>query len=207
MKIMKILAFTDHHASRAAERKLLVLAKKQKPDLLICTGDISFFGTDVKRVVVRLNALARSVGIPLILVPGNHEDGKPLATYIQSMKLSSIIYLHKKVYRLHDCFIMAWGSGGFAYRDHSFLKWAKAAIKKAKPTDKKILLLHGPPYGTALDVVVSGHCGNKDYTLFIKKNMLDLVICGHIHECFGRVQKIGKAIAVNPGPFGAMIRI
>ncbi|MBI1971209.1 metallophosphoesterase [Candidatus Woesearchaeota archaeon] len=204
---MKILAFTDHHASRTAEARIFALAKKQKPDLLICTGDISFFGTDVKKVIVRLNALAKRVGIPLLLVPGNHEDGKPLQKYIQTMHLSSIIYLHKKSYRFRNYFFMAWGSGGFAYRDPVFLKWASAAIKQARLTDKKILLFHGPPYGTLLDVVVSGHCGNKDYTLFIKKNSPDLVICGHIHECFGKVQKIGKAIAVNPGPFGAMITI
>ena len=40
---MKILAFTDLHHSMAAIKKLKSKIKTQKPDILVCAGDISIF--------------------------------------------------------------------------------------------------------------------------------------------------------------------
>ncbi|MBI2147282.1 metallophosphoesterase family protein [Candidatus Woesearchaeota archaeon] len=204
---MKLLSFTDHHGSLRAEQRILALAVAQKPDLLVCAGDISFFGTSARVILHRLNALAAKAGAKLVLIPGNHEDGQPLMKWMRASKLRNIIYLHKRLWRKNNCLFMGWGSGGFAYRDSSFVRWANATIKKARIDDKVILLLHGPPHGTRLDMVVSGHCGNKDYTAFIKKHQPDLVLCGHIHEGFGKVQKIGKTVLLNPGPFGAVVEL
>lgn len=204
---MKLLAFTDHHGSRHAEQMILARAKKEKPDLLACAGDISFFGTSVVGVLKRLNAMAHNLDVPLVLIPGNHEEGQPILSIIKKLKLGNIVYLHRHSWRYGGCFFFGWGGGGFAYRDSAFLSWASKTIKTAKKGEKTILLTHGPPYGTKLDIVVSGHCGNKDYTAFIKKSKVDLVICGHLHECFGKAQKIGKTVLLNPGPVGAVVEI
>ena len=77
-----------------------------------------------------------------------------------------------------------------------------------KNIDKKIILLiHGPPYGTKLDKLAGQYSGNKDITDFVKKNKVDYVICGHLHENFGKKDKIGQAIVLNPGPYGKIIKL
>ena len=48
---------------------------------------------------------------------------------------------------------------------------------------------------------------NKTVKYFLVKNKIDLSICGHIHECFGNSDQIGKTLVINPSPNGAIIEI
>lgn len=74
--------------------------------------------------------------------------------------------------------------------------------------DKKIILVtHAPPYKTRLDKLAGEHCGNKSIRNFIEKSRSDLVICGHLHENFGREDKIKRTRIINPGHFGKVISI
>ena len=92
----------------------------------------------------------------------------------------------------------------------ALFKISGSIVKKiiAKNKDKKIiLLLHGPPYGTKVDKIVGQYAGNKDVRDFIERNKIDYAICGHLHENFGKTGKIKKAIVMNPGPYGKIIKL
>ena len=53
-----------------------------------------------------------------------------------------------------------------------------------------------------------GHSGNKSIKKFIMSERPNLVICGHLHENFGVIDKIGKnSMLVNPGAKGKIIEI
>lgn len=55
----------------------------------------------------------------------------------------------------------------------------------AIPADTDILLLHGPPFGIA-DLTRGGdRTGSPSLTRRIDEVKPRLVVCGHIHECFG----------------------
>ena len=80
------------------------------------------------------------------------------------------------------------------------------AIKNNK--DKKIILLtHAPPYRTKLDKLGRNYAGNKSFRNFIEKYKIDLHICGHLHENFGKEDKIKNTKIINPGPFGKIVEI
>ena len=200
---MKILAFTDIHGSLFALRKVEQKVKAQKPDLMVCAGDISIFEHGITGILRRLNKLNKQI----IVVHGNHEDESTFNKYSKLFK--NILFIHKKNFIKDNILFLGYGGGGFSLIDKGFEKTSikfKKIIQANK--DKKIILVtHAPPYKTRLDKLVEGHCGNKSIKKFIKKNKVDLLICGHLHENFGKEDKIKRTKIINPGPFGKIVEI
>ena len=201
---MKILTFTDTHGSLLALKRIRQKVKAQNPDLLICAGDVSIFEHGISGIMRKLNSLNKQV----IIVHGNHED---ISTFLKCSKLfKNIIFIHKKQFIKNNILFLGYGGGGFSIVDKEFEKTAKTRFKEiiSQNKDKKIILVtHAPPYKTKLDKLVQGHCGNKSIRKFVEKNKIDLLICGHLHENFGKKDKIRKTKIINPGPFGKIIII
>ncbi|VVB80689.1 Metallophosphoesterase, calcineurin superfamily [uncultured archaeon] len=90
------------------------------------------------------------------------------------------------------------------FRQKLYEKIFEKAISIKKRTGKKIIFLtHNAPYKTRLDLIRHGpqkgkHYGSFQEQLLIKKYQPDIVICGHMHENFGK-DKIGKSIIYNSG--------
>ncbi len=200
---MKILAFTDLHLSSVAFKKIKSKVRKQNPDLLICAGDVSIFEEGLNFILSKLNKLKKKT----LIIHGNHETSSVLRKLCKRYK--NLIFIHKKQYQQNNHLFLAYGGGGFSLTDPDFYKTGKKfhkIIKKNK--DKKIIFItHAPPYKTKVDLIVGSHCGNKTFRNFINKNKIDLHICGHLHETFGRKDKIKKTEVINPGPYGKIIRI
>ena len=79
---MKILAFTDTHADIEDLDKIKAKALKEKPDLLICCGDISVFGNGLNFALSFINDLK----IKTLIVKGNHETAKALESACSKFK-------------------------------------------------------------------------------------------------------------------------
>lgn len=199
---MKILAFTDIHGSLLALKRIEQKVKTQKPDLLVCAGDISIFEHGIVGVLRKLNRLNKEI----VIVHGNHEDA---STFVKLSRLfKNILFVHKKHFIKDNSLFLGYGGGGFSVVDREFEKIANTKFKniiQKNKTKKIILVTHAPPYKTKLDNLEGGHCGNKSIRHFIDKNRIDLLICGHLHENFGKEDKIGKTKMINPGPFGKIV--
>lgn len=200
---MRIVAFTDHHASTASLKKVKKLAKKKNAEYLICTGDFTMFDVKLDKVLADID----EIGIPCIILPGNHEAPSLVEKFSKNKK--NLIYLHKNVKRIGNHVFLSYGGGGFAMDDPRFAKWSKKAIKSVNPNDIGVLLLHGPPHNTKLDKMYGDHVGNKSYTSFIKANSgkIRFVFCGHLHENFRKEDRIGKTRIINAGPDGTFFVI
>ena len=200
---MKLLAFTDLHLSSYAFKKIKSKAKKQKPDLLICAGDISIFEQGLDSILNKLNKLKKKA----LIIHGNHESDKVLKKLCS--KYNNLIFIHKKYYKQNNCIFLGYGSSGFSLIEPDFYKTGKKFHKIIKNNKGKkiIFITHAPPYKTKLDLVVGSHCGNKTLRNFINKNKIDLNVCGHLHENFNKKGKIKKTEIINPGPYGKIINI
>jgi Icc-related predicted phosphoesterase len=62
------------------------------------------------------------------------------------------------------------------------------------PADTDVLIAHGPPAGI-LDRVGGRHVGSNALSKNIQRVMPKLVVCGHIHHCYGVEQVEGVTIA------------
>lgn len=196
---MKILAFVDTHGNEKHLKIIRGKIKKFNPELLICAGDITIFESDIEKQMEILSGLGKKV----LLLPGNHEGEEIL--YMLSAFYENIIFLHQAYYRMDGYFFIGYGGDGFRMADKKFEKVTKKLIKDLKPGEKVVLVTHGPPYGTELDLLNNDHIGNKSYKDFIKKHKPILSICGHLHENSGKEDKLFKII--NPGPDGKIIDI
>lgn len=201
---MKLLIFSDIHGSSAAMKRIEQKVKSQKPDLLVCAGDISIFEHGIGMILRKLSQLNKK----LIIVHGNHEDDSTFRKYSKIFR--NIMFIHKNCHIENNLLFLGFGGGGFTQRDKDFERLAKGKFKKIirENKGKKIILVtHAPPYGTKLDKLGKNHVGNKSFSDFIRKYDVDLSIAGHIHENFGKVDKISKTVIINPGPFGKIVEV
>ncbi len=198
---MKILVFTDTHGSEKALKSVIKKAKKEKPDILICLGDFTIFGQYQKSILKQIDKMK----IKTLLIHGNHEVVSEIKSDIKNMK--NIQFLHKKAYRQDDVLFLGFGGGGFSLVEPKFKELIDVYKKIRKKGEKTILLTHGPPFGTELDMIWDQPCGCKTYTNFIRKYKPLYALSGHLHESNEKKQIYHKTILINPGPKGKMISV
>ena len=85
--------------------------------------------------------------------------------------------------------------------------WYPFTLYEPYQGKKIVLVTHGPPNGTKLDLLDGKHVGNIDYSKFIERIKPKLVICGHLHENVGAMDKKGKTQMVHPGWDGMVIEL
>lgn len=202
---MDILTYVDLHGSLKGMDELQAKVKAHQPDLVVCAGDISVFETDIESIMMRLD----NFGVRHLMIHGNHESEERMKMLCK--KYHHTVFLHKKKHVVDNVLFLGYGGGGFSREDEEFEEWGKemeSTIRKAKlQAMKVVLLVHGPPHNTRVDYIYGNHVGNKSFSSFIKKNMVDVVICGHLHENAGKQGTIGNCLVLNPGPTGKLISL
>lgn len=198
---MKILAFSDIHGSIMAIHRVKQAAKMEKPDLILFAGDLTIFGNGLPRMMEELD----KVGQEVLIIDGNHETVVDLRK--EAAKTKNITFFNAKTRRIGNFFVIGYGVNGFSLRDKHFEDFIERIKHEFMPGDKIIMLSHGPPYGTKVDLLIDQHCGSKSLRDFIEKYHPTIVISGHLHETFDMKQNLGKTFVINPGPFGKIITI
>lgn len=195
---MKILVFTDTHCDIQSLQE--VKSKASSVDLIICLGDITWFEEGMEEMLEIINEFPR----PVILLHGNHERLSDLQN--ASKQHHNITVTHKDIHAIGEYDFLTFGGDGFSRTDPEFDSIKKYFKKKMRNPKKTILLLHGPPYNTTLDVPFEEyHSGSLSYREFIEDTQPALVLSGHIHESEGKTDFIKKSFCMNPGIYGEII--
>ncbi len=198
---MKVLAFADTHLDKKSVKQ--IIKKSKQADIIICAGDLSWFGTGLKKVLKTLN---NKIKKPLYIIPGNHEEAKDLSKICKTLK--HIHYAHKKTKNIKGYKFFFWGSGGFAQINKQFEAAMKRFKKTLKKGDQVILVTHGPAYKTSLDLLPwAGHVGCKSQRKFIKAIKPILHIFGHLHEHVYEHDTLDDTVLINAGPAGTIIEL
>ncbi len=197
---MKLLTFVDVHEDRQVIKELVARAKKPDIELVICAGDFSTFGRGIRNVLKDFSALGKK----LLVIPGNHEEKEGLMDIVGEYE--HCVNLHCQAVKLGGHIFLGYGGGGFTMEDAHFRQVAREWYGRYKG-EKIVLVTHGPPFGTTLDLLDNRHVGNKDYRKFIERIKPKLVIAGHLHETVGAVDTIGKTKIVNPGWEGMVVEL
>jgi Icc-related predicted phosphoesterase len=197
---MKILVFSDIHGDiRALER---VLA--QAADLYIAAGDLSTFGHGLERCGEMLQGL----GERLWVLPGNHERHEQ--THALCGRFGFFDF-HRQMRSLGS---VHWAGLGYSnptpfdtpgeYSEEEIAE-ALVAFEGFQPL---YLIVHFPPHGTQLDEVSPGrHAGSRSLRKWIERVQPAYLLCGHIHECSGRSERLGATHCVNVGKAGYLLKL
>lgn len=179
-----------------------------RPDVAVCTGDLTSTGQpgEFERVLAILKPLHDS-GIPFFYLPGNHD------CYVRRRKCVAAVnraveYLSRGEYRLGDfpvvrkvagtefCLVNCsrpsnlFCSWGFMSKEDSskIEKWC--ATPKTAP---RILLSHYPMTEDHPLLRVRHRLFGQQKVLELMKNgSIDLVLCGHVHQPYLRVDASGR---------------
>jgi len=199
---MKLLVFTDIHGDLSTLEKLKKEVREKHIELIICTGDYTFFENHIEYLTKRIAEL----GAEVLIIHGNHEYDDVMRVLCKKYK--HMHFLHNKIKKIGNYTFIGHGGGGFSLKDPEFVEAMKSLTKDLDKKEKIVLITHAPAHGTKLDMVPGyGHVGNKDYRRFIETNNVVLALSGHIHESFGKEDKIGKARVINPGYKGKVVTL
>ncbi len=191
---MKILVFADLHEDMEAFEVLK--EKSRQVEIILGSGDYSLFGHNLRKILQKINGLGKKC----YLIHGNHESVEEMESAIKGFE--NLEFIHKKQVKHKKHTITGYGGDGFSDFDEEAEQFFSTMHTKGG-----IILFHGPPFGTLLDDVGYGNVGNESYTKIIEEQKPILVICGHIHENFGKTDKLGETILINPGPEGVILDV
>lgn len=190
---MKILAFSDLHMARARAADLV--AASAQADLVIGAGDFC----NMRQGLPEAMALLQGIKAPMVTVPGNAESAEEL----RAAALPGLTVLHGEGAEIGG--LRLFGLGGAVpptpFGDWSWdLTEAEADAAMAPCAAADILILHSPPLGVADRTSAGQSVGSRALHAAIRRIQPRLVVCGHIHDCWGQEGQIGETRVVNLGP-------
>lgn len=163
-----------------------LLALPQRPDVAVFTGDLTDFGRPEEYAVLR--KLLAPLGMPVYLIPGNHDDRDALrAAFPGHAYLRQSPHFVQYVIDAHPLRIVALdtvvpGEGrGELCADR--LAWldARLAEQPHKPT---VILMHHPPFHTFIGHMDRlGLTGAAELAEVIRRHpQVERLLCGHLHR-------------------------
>ena len=206
--MVRILAFTDPHGHLEAYQNIKKLFDGERPDLIVCGGDVSFFGDDYDLFLRGLGGLGREV----YFVPGNHET--PSTTKSLELQFPYLKNLEFRVVEAAGVRLAGLpGSDAFwpGARPNEGLRAKAIAVGVSGDRGKPLVLVtHYPPAGTKVSgtsVVTPDSGGSRLVRQVVEALKPALLICGHYHQDFGKEARIGDTWIVNPGPGGRILEL
>jgi len=198
---MRLLLFSDVHRDLEAARKLVDRARSA--DVVVCAGDLATKREGLAEVVDVLGAIER----PAVLVPGNGESDTELRAACAEWSTARV--LHGSGCEIAG--VRFWGLGG-GVPETGFGSWSfdldeerAAALLDGCP-EGAVLVSHSPPFGH-VDSARGGHRGSRSVLEAVRRARPSLVVCGHIHECWGQESFAGPTRVRNAGPQGAIVEV
>ena len=197
---MRLLAFSDLHRDHDRAERLVELAREA--DVVVGAGDYATMRKGLEGTIKLLSAISA----PAVLVPGNAESDTELWQACAAWKGAHV--LHGQALQLEGAQFFGLGGGvpptPFPW---SFdLSEDEAAARLESCPDGAILVVHSPPKGY-VDEVHGRHLGSRAILEAIERRRPALVLCGHIHQCWGEEAEIGTTPVVNVGPEGRFFDI
>lgn len=205
---MKIQIFSDIHGDLRTLEKLMSVPA----DVYISVGDLSNFGKGLDVCAPLLAKQASRVWS----IPGNHETAEQNHEFCAR---GGFFDFHRQLRQLEtrgDTKTGAtnWAGLGYSnptpfdtpgeYTEEQIAEYL-SAFKNVKPL---YLVVHAPPYGSKLDEFAPGkHAGSTAVREFVDREQPEMLFCGHIHECGGKSDQLGRTRCFNVGKKGYLLEI
>jgi uncharacterized protein len=197
---MRLLAFSDLHRDRERAEQLVELA--QEADVVIGAGDYATMHRGLEEIIGVLSAIAA----PAVLVPGNAESDTELWQACREWRSCHVLHGAAKEIEGAQFFGLGAGVPPTPFPWSFDLSEDEAAVKLESCPEGAVLVVHSPPKGH-VDAVHGRHLGSEAVLTAIERKRPSLVVCGHVHQCWGQASSIGPTRVVNVGPDGAFLEI
>ncbi len=198
---MRLLAFSDLHRDRAAARA--IVERADEVDVVVGAGDFAVKRSGIEDTIDILRELTR----PTVLVPGNGESDEELREACRGWDAAHVLHGAGVVIDGVDFFGIGAGIPVTPFGPWSFdLSEQEAeSLLEGCPPDG-VLVSHSPPYGH-VDQAARAHLGSHAVLRAVERAPPRLVVCGHIHGCWGERSRAGSTLVLNAGPGGCIVEV
>ena len=214
---VRVLQVSDLHAGTRQEPEveddLRTLVEETGPELVVVSGDLTHRNT--RRQHERAAALLRSLGTPLLVVPGNHDipalpPWRFTATFDEFLRVwpaAEPVYRSERLVVCGLNSVRPWKQQGGALR-RAQLEHARRTFADAAPAALRMVAVHhhllGAPWRTAKRTIA-----NRGTVLGALVDAgAELIVSGHVHQASvgerrefevmtGKVH--GTTVAIAPG--------
>jgi len=200
---MKILAAGDIHGDSRLSEKLAEKAKKEKVDLVILCGDLTYSEQSTKNIIGPFVKAHKKV----LLIPGNHES---IATADFLAEVYGVKNIHGYSVKYKDIGIFGCGGANIGInqlQEDEIFDLLKKGNEKIEYLKKKIMVTHVHPSETHMAKFTDIFPGSEGVKKAIDTLKPDLLLCSHVHEAEGIEEKVGKTRVLNVGKEGKIIDI
>lgn len=196
---MRLLLFSDLHRDLQAARRLV--ERSSGADVAVAAGDLATIHRGLPEIV----GVLRELACPTVLVPGNGETLAELRDACGGWAGATV--LHGSGAEVGGRSFYGLGGGvpvtPFGDWSYDFTEEEAAELLAACPAEA-ILVSHSPPNG-AVDRDGGGtSLGSTAVRDAVLAKRPRLVVCGHVHACGGRHERLGTTPVVNAGPAGVL---
>lgn len=197
---MKVQIFSDIHGDTKSLEKLLAVPA----DVYISAGDLTNFGKGLDSCGAVLATQADRVWV----IPGNHETAEQNRAFCAS---AGFVDFHKQLRQIGSSYV-----GGLGYSNPTPFntpgeyteEQLAAALDAFRNHSPLYLVVHAPPYGSKLDEFSPGkHAGSRAVREWVEREQPEMLFCGHIHECGGKSDQIGRTRCFNVGKRGYLLNL
>ena len=200
---MRILASGDIHGDTKLAKTLAEKAVKEKVDLVVLTGDLTYAEQSLDNLVGPFVAKNKKV----LLIPGNHET---VATADFLAEFYGVKNLHGVSVRYKDVGLFGCGGaniGLFQLSEKEIYDLLEKGFERIKYLKKKIMVTHVHPSSTKMGQFTNVFPGSTGVRKAIEKFKPDIALCSHVHEAEGIEEMIGITRVINVGRKGKIIDI
>jgi len=180
-----------------------IKALKQRPDVVVATGDLTDFGKPEEYELLR--EILGELQLPLYMIPGNHDErGNMRAAFAEHAYLRqspdfiqyAIEDLPMRIVALDT--VVPGASGGLLCEKR--LGWLAATLR-ARPDTPTVILMHHPPFRTLIghmdQIGLEGASAFK--CVLANHPQVKAVLCGHLHRPIETVWR-GILMSTSPSP-------
>lgn len=183
-----------------------------RPDLLVASGDLADLG--IAAEYARLRELLAPVGVPLCLLPGNHDRRAPLRSAFADhdwLGRDGRMYYHRDLHGLRvivlDSAVEGEDGGNL---DEVQLQWLDGLLVSA-PALPALLFLHHPPAATGFlrmdRIGLAADSAQQLGAVIARHPQVKAVLCGHVHRSVQGLWQ-GTLLSVCPSTaFQARLRL
>lgn len=189
---MKFMVISDIHGNRSVLDWINPMIAEERVDYVLFLGDAVEMPCEAERSAEMISLIG---GERKLAIPGNI-DSPGLVDLLDTVAEN----MHGKGKDLGDVYIAGLGGSNPTIFDTPFELQEEDILAKLDPISKDgmVLMVHAPAYGFN-DMIPSGlNVGSKAILDIVKKYRPRLVLSGHIHEAFGRMDADGT-VFINPG--------
>jgi Icc-related predicted phosphoesterase len=205
-------------------RKYVLFFEERKVEAVLVAGDVA----ERQGPIVRLLEPLAATGLPVLVVPGNHEAradfraaldelAKAHPNVVDMTRVRLVRFDDASIVSLpgyHDPAFITLGEEGCQYHAEDVEALAPIVAAARGPA---VLLAHAEPYGhggMAIDAVADGNAGDARLTRFLRSGAIPFVVGANIHEAGGRATDLesnpvkegepAPRLLLNPGAADAV---